>query len=57
MNIKTKSRLMQLFCKHDYQCFEKPIDTKTNPYGFVSLEGNSHIYVCVKCGKEGKGIV
>ena len=53
MNIKTKSRFMQLFCKHDAQYFEKPIDKKTNPYGFVSLN-NTHIRVCVKCGKEGK---
>ena len=53
MNIKIKSRFMQLFCKHDAQYFEKPIDIKTNPYGFVSLN-NTHIRVCVKCGKEGK---
>ena len=51
MNIKIKSKFMQLFCKHDYQCFEKPIDKKTNPYGFVSLNGNGTIYVCVKCGR------
>ena len=53
MIIKIKSWFMQLFCKHDYQCFEKPIDIKTNPYGFVSLN-NSHIHVCVNCGRVEK---
>ena len=52
MNVKPKSRFMQLFCKHDYQCFQKPIDKKTNPYGFVSLN-NVHMYVCIKCGRVG----
>lgn len=56
LDIKIKSRFRQLFCKHDAQYFEKPIDIKANPYGFVSLNGNSHIRVCVKCGKEGKKI-
>jgi len=54
MIIKTKSKFMQLFCKHDYQCFEKPLDIKANPHGFVSLNGNGNIDVCVKCGKGGK---
>ena len=53
LNIKTKSKFMQLFCKHDYQCFEKPLDKKANSYGFVSLN-NSYIRVCLKCGKEEK---
>ena len=48
MNIKTKSRFMQLFCKHDYQCFVKP-----SSYGFLSLNGENHIHVYVKCGKKG----
>jgi len=52
MNIKIKNRFMQLLCKHDYQWFFEPIDRKTNPCGFVSLNGNNRIYVCVKCGRK-----
>jgi hypothetical protein len=50
MKIKIKGRIGQLFCKHTYQKFEKPINRKTNPYGFAAL-GDNGIFVCVKCGK------
>lgn len=50
MLIKTRNRISQLFCKHNYQKFEKPINRKTNPYGFVALNDDG-IFVCTKCGK------
>jgi len=50
MLIKTKNRLSQLFCKHDYQKFKRPIDIRTNPNGFVALNDDG-ILVCTKCGK------
>lgn len=52
MQIKTKSKIKQLICKHEYREFEKPIDRKTNPYGFVALNGPETISVCIKCGKK-----
>ena len=54
MLIKIKNPIAKLFCKHDYKPFKKPIDRKTNPYGFVSLNDDGIIYACVKCGKESK---
>lgn len=50
MLIKTKNRISQLFCKHTYQRFEKLINWKTNPHGFVALNDDG-ILVCTKCGK------
>lgn len=51
MLIKVKHPIFQMFCKHDYQLFEKPVDKKNNPFGFVSLNDDEGILVCVKCGK------
>jgi hypothetical protein len=51
MKIKIKNRIAQMFCKHDFQNFETPIDSKANPFGFVALNDNG-IWVCVKCGKK-----
>ncbi|GMQ59802.1 hypothetical protein AN1V17_42020 [Vallitalea sediminicola] len=46
VTIPIKGKLKQLFCKHDYQLFEKPSNSK-----FVSLNDEKPIRVCVKCGK------
>lgn len=54
LNIKIKNPIAQLFCKHDYQNFETPIDRNKNPYGFVSLNDDYGIWVCIKCGKKGE---
>jgi hypothetical protein len=51
MLIKIKNPIAQLICKHDFQKFEKPIDRKSNPYGFRALNDDG-IWVCVKCGKK-----
>jgi hypothetical protein len=53
MLIKIKNPISQLFCRHDYRSVEKPIDRKTNPYCFVSLN-SGWINVCIKCGKQQK---
>lgn len=51
VTIKIKHPLLQIFCRHKYGLFEKPIDWKTNPYGFRSLNEET-IQVCTKCGKR-----
>lgn len=53
MNIKIKNPITQLFCKHELREFEKPIDRKTNPLRFVSLNRDT-IWVCIKCGKQNR---
>ena len=51
--INIKRPLAQLFCRHKYQRFRKPIDRETNPYGFVALNDIEPIIrVCIKCGKR-----
>ena len=50
MEVRIKHPISQLFCKHEMREFEKPINRKTNPLGFVSLNEVT-IFVCVKCGK------
>ena len=52
MKIKIKNPMAQLLCRHEYKHFETPIDRKTNPFGFVSLNNDPGILVCVKCGKR-----
>lgn len=52
MIVKIKNPIAQLLCWHNYQHFETPIDKKTNPMGFVSLNEDPGIWVCVKCGKK-----
>ena len=53
VTIKIKHPLTQMFCKHKYEVFRKPIDRKTNPYGFMALNDiEPTIRVCVKCGKK-----
>lgn len=52
MLVPNKSKFKRLFCSHEYREFEKPIDRKSNPYGFVSLNGPETIWVCVKCGRR-----
>lgn len=51
MIIPIKSKFKQMLCKHKYRAFEKPIDRKTNPYGFIPLNGPETVWVCVECGK------
>lgn len=52
ITIPVKHPLAQMFCKHEYLLFKKPIDRKTNPYGFVALNDiELTMRVCVKCGK------
>ena len=52
MLIKKKNFIEKMFCKHDYKNFETPINRKTNPMGFVSLNDDDGIWVCIKCGKR-----
>ena len=53
VTIKIKHSLTQMFCKHKYEVFRKPIDRKTNPYGFMALNDiEPTIRICVKCGKK-----
>lgn len=47
MEIRNKGFLGQLFCKHDYQWYKKPSDSR-----FVAISGEKHIRVCHKCGKQ-----
>ena len=49
--VKIKPSILQLFCKHTYKRFKRPIDKKTNPYGFAALNDDG-ILVCTKCGKR-----
>jgi hypothetical protein len=51
MKVRIKNPILQLFCKHEPREFERPIDKKTNPYGFVPLCEDT-IWVCTKCGKK-----
>jgi peptide methionine sulfoxide reductase MsrB len=53
MKINNKNFIGKMFCKHDYRNFETPINRKTNPHGFVSLnDDDDGIWVCIKCGKK-----
>ena len=53
MKINNKNLIGKMFCKHDYKNFETPINRKTNPHGFVSLnDDDDGIWVCIKCGKK-----
>ena len=51
MEVRIKNPIVQLFCKHELREFERPIDRKTNPLGFVALCKDT-IWVCTKCGKQ-----
>lgn len=51
MNIPKKNKILQFFCKHNYEHFKTPIDPKTNPMAFVALNDDG-IWVCTKCGKK-----
>ena len=55
MIIKIKNPIAQLLCRHEYKLFETPIDYNKNPFGFVSLNEDYGILVCVKCGKRKDG--
>lgn len=46
--IKTKSRLAQMFCKHEYH--EGTVSRKDD-LPFFNLSGDTYTTICVKCGK------
>jgi hypothetical protein len=46
LNIKRKSWLVRLFCKHEYHPYKKNST-------FQHLRGERVYYFCKKCGKEG----
>ena len=52
MLIRIKNPISQFFCKQKYERFETLIDKISNPHGFMSLNEDMGILVCVKCGKH-----
>ena len=47
VQITNKGFFSRLFCKHEYQWFKKPRDSK-----FAIISGEYQIEVCPKCGKQ-----
>jgi len=48
MEIKSKSKIAQMFCKHDYQ---EGTVSEPNSTPFFNLSGDTYTTICVKCGK------
>lgn len=48
MEIKTKGKVRQLFCRHNYQ---EGIVSKPGSPVFFNLSGETYTTICTKCGK------